>query len=197
MQEPHFFHWSFAIGDPSLMGWLTVAAYFFAAGLSCLVFKNARDLFPQPTIQKQKAFWLVMAFTMFALGINKQLDLQSFLTDIGRYYAIQNGWYEHRKIIQSIFITAIVVTSACFMMFLIWYFRDTLKYNGLAICGLCLLASFIAIRASSFHHVDIFINTTILSLRINWIIELSGIFMVVLAAGLNMKATLYDVPRDH
>jgi hypothetical protein len=183
MQELHFPHWSFVIGDPSFMGWLTVVAYFFAAGLSYLVFRNSGDLFPQPTLRKQKAFWLVMAVTMFALGINKQLDLQSFMTAIGRYYAIRGGWYGHRQIIQGLFVKFIVLSSGCSVAFLVWYLRDTLKYNGLAICGVCLLAAFIAIRASSFHHVDIFINSTILSLRINWIIELSGILMVALSAG--------------
>lgn len=188
MQEPQFPRWSFTIGDPSFMGWLTVAAYFLAACLTYRVFRNSEEIYPQPTIKKQKLFWLFMAITMFALGVNKQLDLQSFMTAIGRYYAMEGGWYEHRQIIQGLFIKGIVASSICLMVFLAWSFRDTLKHNGIAICGLCLLSAFVAIRASSFHHVDVFINTKILNLRINWIMELSGIFMVALSAGLILNA---------
>jgi hypothetical protein len=190
MQETHFPNWSFFIGDPSLMGWLTVVAYFFASGLSYLIIKNSVKLFPQSTVKKQKVFWLVIALSLFALGVNKQLDLQSYMTAIGRYYAVQGGWYEQRQFVQHLFIKVIAVLSIALMLFLVWYLRGSLKYNCLAIGGLCILATYIAIRASSFHHVDIFLNSSIVSLRMNWLIELSGIFMISLSAGMILSPLL-------
>lgn len=197
-QDLQFPHWTFLIGDPSFMGWFTVGAYFFTFYLSCVVFTNAEGLFSKQTVRKQKAFWLIIAATMFFLGINKQLDLQSYLTAIGRYYAQRDGWYQYRQIFQSSFIKFILLFSMLVLTFLIWYLRDTLRDNILAICGLCLLAAFVAIRASSFHHMDFYINTRILNLRINWIIELSGIFMISLAAGLIIGSLLNsEVQRRH
>ncbi|WP_131655679.1 hypothetical protein [Methylocucumis oryzae] len=113
---------------------------------------------------------------MLALGINKQMDLQSLLTAVARYFAKEQGWYEQRRQFQLLFIKSVLASATLTIVFLIWYMRDALKNNALAICGICFLAAFIAIRASSFHHVDIFINTTVLNVRFNWIMELSGIF---------------------
>ncbi len=192
MNNQDFPTWHFTIGDPSIMGWLTVAAYFMAAGLSLLVSVNSARLFPSPTLRKQKVFWLMTACVLFFLGINKQLDLQSYLTAIGKYVALRNGWYQQRQIVQTWFIKAILLASLSLLVFLVWYLRNTLRYNGLGILGLCLLAAFIAIRASSFHHVDTLINSTFLNLRINWIIELSGIMLIMFSAG---SILIYNKPH--
>jgi hypothetical protein len=45
------------------------------------------------------------------LTINKQLDLQSAWTEIGRLIAIGEGWYGRREVVQLYFI--IVVAPFC------------------------------------------------------------------------------------
>jgi hypothetical protein len=164
------------------MGWVTVAAYFMTSGLAFLVFWKSVNLFPVTTIKKQQNFWLILTFSLLLLGINKQLDLQSYLTAIGKYFAMRGGWYQHRQIVQWLFITLVMLSSVCLLAFLLWYLRETLLINAIAITGICLLIAFIAIRASSFHHVDLLIHSTIFNLRINWILELSGIMLVALSA---------------
>lgn len=164
------------------MGWVTVAAYFVAAGLSFSVYWKSAALFPTATIKKQQIFWLAMSVTLFFLGINKQLDLQSYLTAIGKYFAMRGGWYQHRRVVQWLFIACVVFSSLCLLIFLVWYLRETLLTNAIAIVGICLLIAFIAIRAASFHHIDLFIHSTIFKVKMNWIMELSGIMMIALSA---------------
>ncbi|CAG7857829.1 hypothetical protein MCAMS1_02801 [biofilm metagenome] len=168
------------------MGWLTVAAYFTSAGLSFLVFWKSANLFPIATVNKQQSFWLILTFSLLFLGVNKQLDIQSYLTAIGKYFAMRGGWYQHRQVVQWLFIKFILLSSVCLLAFLLWYLRETLLINAIAIVGICLLIAFIAIRASSFHHVDLLIHSTIFNVRINWIIELSGIMMIALSAVLTL-----------
>ena len=187
MQEEQFPSWDFEIGDPSFMGWFTIFVYFFTMCLCYLVRKNSGKLFPDSTVQKQRSFWSILTVIMFALGINKQLDLQTYMTTIGKYYARRDGWYQHRAIFQYSFIKFIFVLSFSSLALLIFYLRDTFIDNILAILGICLLLGFIAIRASSFHHVDAFISSSIFSVRMNWIMELSAIFLISLSAGLILK----------
>jgi hypothetical protein len=52
----------------------------------------------------------------------------------------------------------------------------------LALIGATLVLGFVLIRAASFHHMDRFIGTRILGLRWNWILEMSGIGLVLLAS---------------
>jgi hypothetical protein len=54
---------------------------------------------------------------LFALGINKQLDLQTALTELGRVLALSQGWYEQRQVVQFWFIAALAAT--CLLLALI------------------------------------------------------------------------------
>jgi hypothetical protein len=45
-----------------------------------------------------------------------------------------------------------------------------------------MVLGFVLIRAASFHHVDQFIGQTILGLRWNWVLEMSGISLVLFAS---------------
>jgi hypothetical protein len=46
-----------------------------------------------------------------------------------------------------------------------------------------MILAFVVIRASSFHHVDVLLASTLGGLRWNWILELSGIMVVGVSAG--------------
>jgi len=118
------FRWTPTIGDPTFVGWLTVAAYFLVGAL-CLrafmaeksgksrpylasIFALVRVMkrsWPAPPLPARRAgIWLVISGLMFALGVNKQLDLQTLLTDLARALAHYQGWYDDRHPIQIFFI---------------------------------------------------------------------------------------------
>jgi hypothetical protein len=58
----------------------------------------------------------------------------------------------------------------------------------LLVSGLFLLLTFIVVRAISFHHVDEFIKVRVAGVRMNWLLELSGILLVMLAAVSELRA---------
>jgi hypothetical protein len=56
-----------------------------------------------------------------ALGINKQLDLQTALTELGRVLAYDQGWYEERQTVQVWFIVGVAITCiTTAIILLIW-----------------------------------------------------------------------------
>jgi len=175
-------NWTPTIGDPSFMGWFTVAAYFITAVTSFKLYLSSDLLFSDVVVKKQKTFWLLVTLIMLFLGVNKQLDLQSLLTAIGKYYAHRDGWYEDRRLIQIAGIIGIISTLLIGVSVLSYKMRAILKTNSLAIVGLCFLLLFVAIRATSFHHMDIVINTAVFGVRMNWVLELFGIFLVAISA---------------
>ena len=175
--------WKPGIGDPTVMGWLTVAAYFVAA-LGCY-WSAWREPLPDGTRRphaRPATFWLVLAGLMVALGINKQLDLQSLATQIGRD-AIK-GWdlYEKRRVLQVGFILTVALVCAGSFAALLWVARRLLRYRWLAIVGMLFILGFVLIRASSFHNVDVLLSAWLGSVKWNWIFELGGISVVGLAA---------------
>jgi len=178
----HIVNWHPQIGDPSAMGWLTVILYFCSAILSFKVATSAPIIFSAEINVKQKCFWMIVAFILLFLGINKQLDLQSLLTAIGKFYAHRDGWYEHRRNIQIFGIISILTLALIGMGIFALKMRAILKTNWLAIVGLVFLLAFVMIRATSFHHMDILINTTVFGIRMNWVLELLGLFTIGLSA---------------
>ena len=143
------------------MGWVTVGAYFLTALIALRLVLNSRRHFPADTFLAQRRFWLVVSLLMLALGINKQLDLQSLVTAMGRYYAVRDGWIEHKRVAQVGVIVSILTAAAFSLSFFFFRMRNLLKINWLAITGLTCLLVFIVSRATSFHHMDTFIGISI------------------------------------
>ena len=87
--------WRPGIGDPTVMGWITVAVYFGAASL-CL--RQALESRRRRATAERTIFWCILTAFLFCLGINKQLDLQTLLTLTGRNIFIELGLYEYRRL---------------------------------------------------------------------------------------------------
>lgn len=174
--------WEATIGDPTLMGWLTVLAYFLTSVVAFRLYLTSQSLFSADVVKTQKAFWLVVALTMLALGVNKQLDLQSLFTAIGKYYALRDGWYEVRGGIQTAVISGLLVLLSILFLMFVYRMKSILRTNWLAISGLVLLLVFISVRAASFHHMVGFNDTYYFGVKINAILELSGVMAIALSA---------------
>lgn len=174
------FDWRPGIGDPTPMGWLTVGLYLLAAYLSWRLAGN--QAFARTTGGREQPMWLGLTFLLLALGINKQLDLQSALTELGRVISSRQGWYDHRAAVQLAFVVAVGLAGVAAAAGLALLARRVSPATRLALVGVSLLISFVAIRAASFHHVDVFISLRLLGLRWNWILEIGGIAVIILAA---------------
>ena len=161
------YRWHPGIGDPTWTGWLTVGAYVIAAILAWMAYRSARSgaglLDRTRPIEAANerllaAFWLLAFVLVAALGINKQLDLQSLFTQVLRDAAQVQGWYDDRRRYQFGFVLAIAGTSVVSIGTVAWIMRAVLDRVWLAVIGLGALSSFVVIRAASFHHVDLLLS---------------------------------------
>lgn len=173
--------WQPAIGDPTLMGWVTVLAYATAA---LLAFKSASAVRRDPAHASIEAglsrFWATLALFLLVLGINKQLDLQTLFTQLARDLALAQGWYAERRRYQLIFIAAVATAGVLGTLGLAFALRQIAAHIWLALVGIGFLVSFVLIRAASFHHVDLLLRAG--PVRLNWVFELTGIGLIALAA---------------
>ena len=175
------FNWSPGIGDPTPMGWLTVALYLGTAVVCWRITRRLRD---SGTASGSEALvWAAIAILFLALGINKQLDLQSAVTEIGRVLAHAQGWYDRRESVQLAFVAAFGAVCLSVALTFLVLIRKAPAVTWLAVLGTVVVLVFVAVRAASFHHIDRFIGTTVVGLRWNWILEIGGI-LIVLTAGL-------------
>jgi hypothetical protein len=137
-----------------------------------------RRLAALPEAVRMSALWGALAIGLLLLGINKQLDLQTALTEIGRIMAAKQGWYERRQRVQIDFIIGVVLVGLWLVRSVFLLAGQNLPRLGVALMGIVFLCCFVAIRASSFHHVDHLLGADLGGLKINWIMELGGIALV-------------------
>jgi hypothetical protein len=174
------FRWHLEIGDSSLLGWLTTAAYALAA---ITAFAAARRAGRAPGLAGgSRLIWLLVTALMAFLCLNKQLDLQSLFTDIGRMIASKEGWYSERREFQKWFVLGLLAASSLGTLFAILRFHSFWKNHLLLTSGLIFLLIFIVVRAVSFHHFDAFFGTRLENVKTNEFLELGGIALIWLAA---------------
>jgi hypothetical protein len=173
--------WRPGIGDPTVVGWLTVAFYFIAA-YGCM--RAARRESGRGGVKPRRGmlFWLTLACLMVALGINKQLDLQTLIADIGRLIVQGLGDHRSRRVIQLTFILSVGLAFTGLLAVLVWDSRDELRRRGLALLGLALIIVFVIARAALFHHVNFMRAARIGGLKWIFLLELGGAALVGLGA---------------
>lgn len=189
IQSPFIFaatengRWHAGIGDSSIFGWITVAVYLLAVA-RCVV----------KAIHSKKfggyyQFWLYLGVFLLFLGVNKQLDLQSWLTETLRDHAHTHGWYQFREPLQLAFISVLGLGMLIVLIAFRVFLANTWRNYKITWLGIVLLCTFILMRAASFHHFDIFINQPVLGLKINVILEIGAILLIILGTFLNKKSS--------
>ena len=171
--------WRPGIGDPTPLGWLTVLAY-LCVTIICTIYvvrlKQQTDLEQQ---RRQVTIWGLVALLLFLLGINKQLDLQTLLSQIGREIARTQGWYGDRRAVQFIFILLVTAVGGLSISALAYTLRRTLRQHWLTFLGLSVLLLFVVVRAISFHYVDLFLYTNIVGeLKLSSALELGSLILI-------------------
>jgi hypothetical protein len=175
-----FAEWSPGLGDNTAMGWLTVVVYLVAALCSTWAARALGGA--DGTGRRERLFWGIAAGVLLFLAVNKQLDLQSLVTAVGRCHAKLAGWYGIRRSVQWAFILSVAVGGMVALGVLAVLLRGILGRVWPALLGLGFVCVFVVIRAASFHHMDGLIGSSALGLRLNWVLELPGPILVAAVA---------------
>lgn len=168
--------WEIGIGDPSPMGWITVAAYVAAAVLAW------RNVGAARRTAVPASFWIALATLMLLLGVNKQLDLQSWFGQTGRDLALAQGWYGQRRSVQGAFIVLLIAGTLALVIGARRYWATLWHEYQAAFIGVCLLLTFIVIRAATFHHVDLLFRIDVGATTLGRALEIVGVIVVAAAS---------------
>jgi DNA-directed RNA polymerase subunit RPC12/RpoP len=173
--------WHAGLGDPTVFGWLTVLVYLIAVK-RCLTKSNESKFFGG-----NYQFWLYLAAFLFLLGINKQLDLQSWLTEVMRDRAKTYGWYKYRVPMQIAFIVMMGLAMTIALVSTRLFLANSWRRYKITWIGIILLCTFILMRAASFHHFDLFIGHQVLGLTVNVLLENGALLLIILGTYLAKK----------
>jgi hypothetical protein len=164
--------WQPTIGDPTVMGWFTVGSYY-----ACSLVAFVAALTDKDVERKSFFFWCGVGFLMILLAVNKQYDIQSLFTEMGRQIARAQGWMDQREIVQFWFIMVFGASATVALLLFSIVMRDLFRRFILAFSGLFFLLAFLVIRAVSIHSFDMIIQFKYLGVKMNWLFELTGIYV--------------------
>lgn len=168
--------WNPGWGDADILGVFLTFLYATAALMTAY---SAVQVWLYGSERSSCWLWTLAAVYLVLLAINKQLDLQTFLTQTARCVARAQGWYAERRGFQEVATLAILCVGVLAGGTLVVTSR---RGNGLMIAGLGLLSTYIALRILSFHHMDTLFKTPLFGLGLARIIELSSLLVINYAA---------------
>jgi hypothetical protein len=170
------------VGDLSLVAWLTVILYFLAAIRCWIIAREFRWAADDTELEKERRGWRSISAALFALGVSKQLDLQTVLTEAGRFLAKFQGWYDQRRSAQIALVAVVATMSLIAAIMLVKWARNAPVSTWLALAASIMLIGYWVIRAVSLHSLDHFIDARVLGVRLNSIVEIAGIAAVLVAS---------------
>jgi hypothetical protein len=170
------------IRDLSIVGWLTVILYFSAAIRCWIIARKLGWAADDIEGTKELRCWRSMTAASFALGVSKQLDIPTVLTNAGRLIARLQGWYDQRRSAQIALVAVLAIMSLIAAIMLVRWVRNAPVSTWLALVASVMLVGYFAIRAVSFHSVDRLIGMRILGVSLNSILEIGGIGAVLVAS---------------
>jgi hypothetical protein len=177
------------INDKDPVGILITCVYAFALVMTSIttysVFKSERRAIlahVPDRVHGRWKFWLAMAVLVLLLGVNKQLDLQTSLTNMFRSQFRERGIYQDRREYQAVFVAILGVIGVAAIAWILWLLKSVNRSTALAMFGAVILIAFILFRAVSFHHVDTLLRLELNAWRVGWLIEISGILVICAAS---------------
>jgi hypothetical protein len=200
--DPHPVDWQWHVGDPTALGWLTLLAYLVCVLACWRAWRASRSGAARlrvshpaeaDNLARLAGWWLGVAVVMLLLGLNKELDLQTLLGLWGKQAAREQGWYAQRRVVQGVFVAALVVAAVIALGLAAYALRGVLRRIALGLVGLGLVFVYALLRAALFHTVRDPSGQN--ALGGVWPIELAGIALVAWAAWRAVSPQQGGLPR--
>ncbi len=175
--------WRPTIGDPEPIGWIITFGYLIAGAFCVSAGRHQRAESIRRGCVGYPWFWFGLAAFMFGLGVNKQLDLQLLLMQVGGEVAMRGGWYSNRNLVKSL----VVFCGAAIALPILFAWMTVVSKRGrsyiLACLGVLVLLAFIGIRALSFSpRIGRLTHLPLIGPYLNSAMELAGATLICVGA---------------
>jgi hypothetical protein len=185
----------FKVGDPTFFGWLTVVVYLITAVLCAVCAVRAAAIFGEHNVRLHQLIWTGLAIGLAFLGINKQLDLQTWFTTAVKYVAYEQGWYAAGQRAQILFVFGLIAVSGIGGLIIAWTLRASWRQYWVLLFGALFIARFVIVRAASFYGVSLpELSQLTGGFRINWLLEVAGSAVISFAAWRNLQGAKIKPP---
>lgn len=135
-------------------GFIRDIAYLVCAGVCVFVWNAERRLRNPTRVDLWPQFWLATAAILVLMGAARSLGIHDLLTEAGRQQARTDDWYEARRGLQVVGVTAITAFWLATCGLAVWKVPERRRRFLPAFLVTVAIAAFAAVRVISLHHVD-------------------------------------------
>ena len=192
-------------GHLTALGWTMFALYLIAALFSFRAAASARRQQsvvsgpssvvgrPSSVVRGQRSsssgrIWLWLGVVLAALGLNKQLDLQTRIIQLGRRIVGAEHLAAYRAELYAVFFLGFILILAVIALFAIIARRlreptgRFVRQFPLAAAGCVLICAYIVIRAASIDNVDLMLGLDFERIPFLWLLEGGGLLLIIVQA---------------
>lgn len=174
-------------GHLTALGWTTFALYMIAALLSFRAAVVSRS-YNSAALGR---IWVWFGVILAVLGLNKQLDLQTWLMELGRQIAGKENLSAYRAGLHVLFFLGFMLGIIALFAALMLRSSATMGRFGrqlpLAAGGCVLVCAYIVIRAASIENVDLMLGFDLERIPFLWLLEAGGLLLIMVQALRNSK----------
>lgn len=180
-----------AAGHLTALGWTTFVLYLIAA-LLCFraAVRSSNGPFSAfqvcafPRLPETGWTWLCLGIILTALGMNKVIDLQTWLIELGRHIAGADNLREHRRALHVFFFTGFILVILALLAVVLVRLRTPIRkfarQSPLAAIGSTLVGAYIVLRAVSIDHVDQMLGFDLERIPYWWLLEAGGLLLIII-----------------
>jgi hypothetical protein len=167
---------------------LTVIIYLVASLLCLFCAVSAQQIFQASNTRLHAFIWLGLAGVMLFLGINKQLDLQSWFTAVIKAIAWEQGWYSSGQRAQVYFLAGFGLVGLTTLVGISWLVRHQWRHYVLLILGFLFILRFIFVRIGTFYGITLpELSNYTGGVRVNGLLEMVGATVIGASALINLR----------
>ena len=138
-----------------------------------------RRLLSLPAAVRARTLWVGLAIVLLLLGINKQLDLQTAVIELGRMLTRAEGWYDYRWRLEAVFLAALALGGLALVRVVFLLGRAEPPGMRSVLTGAVFLVGFVVVRAACFQHIDRLLGLELSESRLNGVVEVCGISFII------------------
>ncbi|MEM1159557.1 MAG: hypothetical protein AAGJ28_01365 [Pseudomonadota bacterium] len=166
--------WMALWGDPLISGTVFMLAYL---GATLLILRGARY-----TAGRERSLWRICGLLFLFQVANTHLDAHALIFTTGRCLAHAQGWYENRRMVQTIAAIGLAVTLGTILIWIaIRFFRSILR-NVVMVLGVSIALGFTVLKGINLHGLEAYYAGAYGPFRGADLIELSGIAIAALGS---------------
>lgn len=166
-------------GDPLLSGTVFTVSY----GVSALLMFRVSSRFET----RERLYWRLCGGLFLVQLVNTNLDLHALIWTTGRCLAHAQGWYEHRKDVQILFLVGIAVVVALILLTVLVVFWQTIFRSLLLTVGVTIALGFTMAKGVNYHGLEQYYGRAVGPFQVADFIEYSGIVLTFLAMLIRMR----------